>query len=422
VTTAPGVARAAPGVFHHAAGDVSESGERRRGIAICLSGGGYRAVLFHLGALRRLVELGIFAHPELRTISAVSGGSVVAALLAHAIGTHPEWAASFGSSVAEPVRRLTATNVRTPAILSRLLPHRWFDTSAGVKALARQLEPWMPSTLAELPARPRVVFCATDMSFGVNWIFERERMGDWRAGYVRPFPGEWPVARAVAASACFPPVFNPMPIRFGADRLSGGAAREEDEDTWREAVSDLRLTDGGTYDNLALEPVWRDHDVVLCSDAGPLFGVASDRNLLWRLGRYVAIVEAQARSLRRRWLVAGYVKGELRGAYWGVGGARSRYAASDRAGYSKRFAKEVLATVRTDFDAFTETEAAVLENHGYWLADRAIATHAPFLAAEDAQPLRVPHPELAPPRATEATLRAALAGSRRRGVLGRFRP
>src|SRR6266581_394163 len=33
----------------------------RRGIGLCLSGGGFRASLFHLGALRRLNELGILA-------------------------------------------------------------------------------------------------------------------------------------------------------------------------------------------------------------------------------------------------------------------------------------------------------------------------------------------------------------------------
>jgi NTE family protein len=244
-------------------------------------------------------------------------------------------------------------------------------------------------------------------------------MGDWRAGYVTPFPGEWPVSRAVAASACFPPVFNPMPIPFGPDRFTRATARREDEVTWREAISDLRLTDGGNYDNLGLEPIWRDHDVVLCSDAGGLFGFASDRNLLWRLTRYLKIVESQARVLRRRWLIAGYVEGDLRGAYWGVGGSRSRYAPGDRSGYSKSLAREVLATIRTDLDAFSVLEAGVLENHGYWMADRAVETHAPFLVGRSV-PLRVPHPALAPPETDESALRAALWGSRRRGILGRF--
>src|SRR5260370_36738192 len=49
------------------------------GIALCLSGGGYRAMLFHLGALWRLNELGYL--PKLERVSSVSGGSITAAVL-----------------------------------------------------------------------------------------------------------------------------------------------------------------------------------------------------------------------------------------------------------------------------------------------------------------------------------------------------
>src|SRR6266699_6318861 len=49
------------------------------GLALCLSGGGYRAMLFHLGALWRLNELGYL--PRLARISSVSGGSITAGVL-----------------------------------------------------------------------------------------------------------------------------------------------------------------------------------------------------------------------------------------------------------------------------------------------------------------------------------------------------
>src|ERR1041385_3830739 len=52
----------------------------RAGTALCLSGGGFRATLFHLGALRRLNETGVLA--RLDTITSVSGGSIMAAALA----------------------------------------------------------------------------------------------------------------------------------------------------------------------------------------------------------------------------------------------------------------------------------------------------------------------------------------------------
>src|SRR6266853_1274551 len=49
------------------------------GMALCLSGGGYRAMLFHLGTLWRLNELGLLK--GLKKISSVSGGSITAGVL-----------------------------------------------------------------------------------------------------------------------------------------------------------------------------------------------------------------------------------------------------------------------------------------------------------------------------------------------------
>ena len=51
----------------------------QNGTAFCLSGGGYRAMLFHLGALWRLYELGLLR--TIKRISSVSGGSIIAGVL-----------------------------------------------------------------------------------------------------------------------------------------------------------------------------------------------------------------------------------------------------------------------------------------------------------------------------------------------------
>src|SRR5262245_16367781 len=49
-------------------------------IALCLSGGGFRALLFHVGVLRRLNEFGMLS--RLSVISSVSGGSILNGVLA----------------------------------------------------------------------------------------------------------------------------------------------------------------------------------------------------------------------------------------------------------------------------------------------------------------------------------------------------
>lgn len=84
----------------------------RKGLALCLSGGGFRAALFHLGALRRLNELGILS--ALDTITAVSGGSILAAHLAAAIRPWPapgESLPDWDVRVATPFRNVMGRNI-----------------------------------------------------------------------------------------------------------------------------------------------------------------------------------------------------------------------------------------------------------------------------------------------------------------------
>ena len=56
------------------------TGKLEEGIALALSGGGYRAMVFHLGALLRLNEVGFLS--KLTRVSSVSGGSITAGALA----------------------------------------------------------------------------------------------------------------------------------------------------------------------------------------------------------------------------------------------------------------------------------------------------------------------------------------------------
>ena len=167
------------GITIHAANKyLPEPKVRRDGIGLCLSGGGYRAALFHLGALRRLNEFGILA--KLRTISSVSGGSIISAHIA----TRLSWPLTgpvldWESRVAVPFRRLTSTNLRTPALLTSLLP--W---TTGGEALVGQYEKHLTALkLAGLPDAPRFMFCATDLAFGANWVFQQSVLGDYKAGY-----------------------------------------------------------------------------------------------------------------------------------------------------------------------------------------------------------------------------------------------
>src|SRR5689334_16250770 len=90
---------ATPGRLAQEATDFSWDGNALEpGIALALSGGGFRAMLFHAGALARLNEFGLLS--KLARVSSVSGGSIAAGFLAYVwshlgtadpAGTYPDF-------------------------------------------------------------------------------------------------------------------------------------------------------------------------------------------------------------------------------------------------------------------------------------------------------------------------------------------
>ena len=103
----------------------TDEADRRpeQGMALCLSGGGYRAMLFHIGVLWRLYEAGVLR--DVKRISSVSGGSITAGVLALAwrrLSFVPaRLKEEFVPEVVAPLRRLAGTTVDVWAILLGLL-------------------------------------------------------------------------------------------------------------------------------------------------------------------------------------------------------------------------------------------------------------------------------------------------------------
>ncbi|HEX7123681.1 MAG TPA: patatin-like phospholipase family protein [Gemmatimonadaceae bacterium] len=369
---------------------------QRDGIALCLSGGGYRAALFHLGALRRLNEVGVLS--QVTTITSVSGGSILAGHLAKTIGNDwPEPGTAFEdwARVESTMRDFCRLNIRTMPLLVGALPWNLLNSAKPVQELIeRYRQDLIDMPLAELPTHgPRYVICATDMTYGVNWIFSKERVGSYQAGYVDPAETEIDVATAVGASSCFPPVFDPLPIGLAPERLRGGLDRSPKRD---DRVRGLRLADGGLYDNMGLEPVWRTHEYVLVSEGGSTFDPEGDRGLFWRLSRYVNVMGNQVGALRKRWLISSFLDTDddrsLQGTYWGIGSLTRKYAEEATQpvrGYPDGLVDDVISEVRTDLDRFSDAEMNVLMNHGYLLAEAATLRWTPGLRAAT-PPLGVP--------------------------------
>ncbi len=410
--------------------------ETNRGWCLCLSGGGFRATLFHLGVIHRLNELGVLA--KLSTITSVSGGSILNGVLATrwsrlnfdpAAGTYT----NVEQEIGVPVRDFCSRDLRTKVLLgTRLNPvnlgvlmRDWFSVSANF--LAEGYEPlFNDCRLAAIPEpgpqAPRFIFCSTNVRTGACWHFHagpRARMGDYYVGYCDAWCVR--VSDAVAASSAFPPGFSALRLKmppadkvtridpWGEERSISAKRKEEHASSSKPIL----LTDGGVYDNLGVEPVWNRYKTLLVSDAGRPFESVPDsgQGILTRLKRASDISMEQVAAVRKRWLVNDFIAGKRTGAIWTLSTLLEDFKLTDACGYGDGVRK-LLHRVRTDLDAFTEGEMACLENHGYSLADAALRSRARALCPNPATPFRWPHQVWS----DDGGLREALADSGRRKI------
>ena len=204
-----------------------------------------------------------------------------------------------------------------------------------------------------------------------------------------------------------------MPIRISPKELLGGAVtpgRQREQPAAR-----LGLNDACVYDNLGLEPVWKDREVVLVSHGGATFQFDIGRGPIGKLSSYRGILLSSTTRPQRSALISNVINETMTGTYWGICSATGRYGPSAPRAYSQRLAAGVIARVRTDPDAFSEGEIRVLENHGFLLAEAAVQCHIPILTMPNSLALRVPHPDLMDETLAGRTLR----DSHKLSIIGR---
>ena len=259
-------------------------------IGLALSGGGFRATLFHLGVVRLLYEAGLISN--VRRITSVSGGSILAAHLAlnwgHYTGTPEE-----SERAAAQVTQFTRADIRGRivrrwafawiTVLPRLFKHRRWQLTALLKHSYDDL--FARARLSSLPAHPRLSILSTSMTTGALFSFDRDGVSfDDSSGPSRITTNTLEVAYAVAASSAFPPLFPPILI---------------DNKTLLCDVAEFPtaqyLTDGGVHDDLGINKMLnlqaeaQDVDLVIVSDAGGNFD--------WAVGRpYTSVVSQNIRA------------------------------------------------------------------------------------------------------------------------------
>jgi NTE family protein len=216
-------------------------------------------------------------------------------------------------------------------------------------------------------AGPLFILYATNMQTGRSFRFTREYIADWHLGINRTTVV--PLARAVAASSAFPPLFSPVELQCNPAEWEDAGTGHPDLDALRRRIV---LADGGVYDNMGLEALMDNVDVILVSDGGSPFSIdASPRmNAASQLGRVRDVLIDQTRALRKRWLLADFTAKRRAGTYWGIGTRIGDYQVGVVAPDSPITA--ALSGLRTRLHRFTDQEQGQLINWGYALCDAAI--------------------------------------------------
>jgi NTE family protein len=360
------------------------------GIALALSGGGFRAMLFHAGALMRLNELGLLS--KVSRISSVSGGSIASGYLAYVwnqLGAADQTGsyAQFKEKYVTPMLAFSRQKIDVGDILTGLLP--WTSAAEQVQA-SYDKALFHGAKLQALPDTPQFIFCATNLQTGVNFRFSKTYAGDYVLGRVAN--PDLPLSTAVAASSAFPPFLSPFVLTLPPGSFTdwpgqaAGAGGVVDPAPFRSKVF---LTDGGVYDNHGLEPIVKRYMTLLVSDGGAPFArtpeVATDP--IRQLQHVFDITDNQVRSLRRRDLVARYQAAEKAklaanqvdpyarfGSYWGIDTDPSKVGPTGALPCNPATAQQ-LANLPTRLSDPGETQSKQLVNWGYAISDRCIRAH-----------------------------------------------
>jgi NTE family protein len=345
------------------------------GIALCLSGGGYRAMLFHTGAMWRLNELGYLS--KLARISSVSGGSIAAGVLALAWNDLEFDDAGISHRFPELVgERLIDFAGRTIDVESVLIGMALPGQSISERvAHAYRKFLFGDASLQDLPADPAPTFVlnSTSLQTGVLWRFSREYMADYKVGRIEN--PDFPLADAVAASSAFPPVLSPS-IHDVSDHDFVAGSGADPALGQPPYTTRLVLSDGGVYDNLGLETAWKRCKTVLVSDGGGEMPPAAEPPTDWAglTVRVMKTIDNQVRSLRKQQVIEGLRDGLRTGTYWGIRSHMADYPAPSELEFDQS-ATDPLAGYPTRLSKVDPDMRNRLVNWGYAICDGAMRSH-----------------------------------------------
>jgi predicted acylesterase/phospholipase RssA len=395
-------------------------------IGLALSGGGFRASLYHIGVLARLAELDLLRHVEV--LSCVSGGSIIGAhyylevrqLLENNLeakisqkdyikivqniekdflaGVQTNIRTSVVTNPWDDVRMIVSPDFSRTNRVGKLYEKRIYnrindDKERRLNKLKIQPfgvdEPFSPKdhNWKRAAKVPILILNATALNTGHNWQFTASWMGEPPAGIDSEIDANYRLRRmyydeapekfrnlrlgdAVAASSCVPGLFEPLALSGLYDKVT------------------VHLVDGGVYDNQGTSGLLdQGCTVLLVSDASGHMP-AQDEPSNGMLGvplRANSILQVRVRSAQYHELDARSRSGLLQGLMYihlkkeldvipkGWIGCdeptpKAKHAPVTSYGINKEY--QALADIRTDLDSFTNNEAHALMLSGYRMTER----------------------------------------------------
>lgn len=362
-------------------------------IGLALSGGGYRATLFALGSLIRLNELGMLQ--KIKTVTSVSGGAITAGYLAYKwdnldFDTNSGVAHNFNEEVVCPLINFCDKTIDIPSVLSGLISVR---STIGDK-ISQKYDKFLYNNellrnVACNPIAPEFLFYGTNYDTGVSVQITKNYLSDYRIGKANKH--NISLSKAVAVSSSFPPFFAPI-VLDGSDWEWEKTEYSDLYDIDRLRIK-LMLCDGGLYDNMGIEKLWktgknRKYDTVLVCDSGAPLQTPYDykKSIVGRIKKLVSwrknwgsqfirmndIMINQQRALRKRQLIKNFISPDnYNGAYWGIDVDIETYPNIDPlVKYDDNY--QSMADLPTQLRPFSEENRDALINWSYALTDAAL--------------------------------------------------
>ncbi len=355
-------------------------------IGLTLSGGGFRASIFHLGVIRRLEELGLMKN--ISVISAVSGGSIIAAYyviemerrlrenlsdLADNKKDIDQIRLEIFEQIAEDFFKALDHNLRCRALIFSPFYHplRWLKSLWPVCSrsdlMQAEYDKWFyrNNSIDQLPSVTQRKINDTSFVFGPKLILNTTSLLD---GSKVPFSrvpvsrfsefgkvnkNTYKLSRIVGASSCVPGLFPPVPVKGD------------------------KLVDGGVSDNQGVEIMLEEQpDIILVSDAsGQMEVIHSIKDhVVAVISRTMSILQFQVRekiiNILKGWREVDKNAREFAFAHLFLN-LKDR---SNTPRVSSEFI-QALGRIRTDLDQFSLIERESLMYHGYTLMNAQIIKH-----------------------------------------------